>query len=179
MSTAPQYRPHYTVADYQLWQGDWELWNGVAVAMTPSPFGRHSQLVGQLAKVLGNAIDAVNCDATVLVEIDWIVANDTILRPDLTIVCGAAPKRHVEETPALVVEILSPGTRERDLTFKKRLYQSESVAWYLIVDPDEESLSALKLDSEEVYNDVAHAETLEIDLCETCHLTVSVNQLFR
>ena len=53
MSSAAKYQPHYTVDDYQHWQGDWELWNGVAIAMGPSPFGRHAQLVGQLAKILG------------------------------------------------------------------------------------------------------------------------------
>ena len=42
MSIAPKYQPHYTVDDYQHWEGDWELWNGVAVAMAPSPFGPHA-----------------------------------------------------------------------------------------------------------------------------------------
>ena len=57
MSTAPRYDPHYTLDDYQRWEGDWGLSNGIAVAMTPSPFGRHAQLLAQLAKLLGNAID--------------------------------------------------------------------------------------------------------------------------
>ena len=45
MRTASKYDPHYTVADYEQWSGDWELWKGTAVAMTPSPFGK-LQLVG-------------------------------------------------------------------------------------------------------------------------------------
>jgi len=28
---------HYTYDDYALWQGDWELFEGIAVAMTPAP----------------------------------------------------------------------------------------------------------------------------------------------
>ena len=23
------YRPRYTIADYLLWEGDWELWDGI------------------------------------------------------------------------------------------------------------------------------------------------------
>ena len=33
------YKPRYTVDDYESWAGDWELWQGTAIAMTPSPFG--------------------------------------------------------------------------------------------------------------------------------------------
>ena len=178
MSTAPQYRPHYTVDDYQHWEGNWELWSGVAVAMAPSPLGRHARLVAQLAKVLGVAVDSANCDAEVLVEIDWIVSNDTVLRPDVTVVCGPAPERHVEDVPALVVEILSSGTGERDQTFKKNLYQQEGVLWYLIVDPDAESLLALRL-NDGVYQSIPHTESLKIDLCDDCSLSVQVGRLFR
>jgi Uma2 family endonuclease len=100
MSSASDYRPHYTVEDYRQWEGDWELWSGTAVAMTPGPFGRHAFLLAQAAKVLGNAIDQKACDAVVLAEIDWIVSSDTVVRPDLTIVCGGAPGKHVESAPA-------------------------------------------------------------------------------
>jgi hypothetical protein len=31
MSTAPRYQPHYTVDDYRLWEGRWELWHGLDV----------------------------------------------------------------------------------------------------------------------------------------------------
>ncbi len=178
MSTAPQYRPHYTVADYQLWDGDWELWNGTAVAMTPSPFGRHARINGRVATAFNNAIDAADCRAAVLVEIDWIVANDTVLRPDLTIVCGEPPDRHVEETPAVVVEILSPSTRERDLTFKKTVYQQNGVPWYIIVDPDTESIQPLRLNADSQYELAPFSNTLSIDICQDCALEVKIDRLF-
>lgn len=178
MSTARQYIPHYTAADYQQWKGAWELWNGVAVAMGPSPFGRHAQILAHLAMVLGNAIDTADCAATILAEIDWIVSGDTILRPDLTIVCGGAPQRHVEQTPALVVEILSESTRERDLTYKKNLYQQEAVRWYLIVDPEGDDFQALKLDASGTYQTVPYSEILCVDICDKCSLSVCVDRLF-
>jgi len=177
MSTASQYRPHYTIDDHQLWEGDWELWNGVAVAMAPGPFGPHASAHVRMATALSNAIDAVSCNATVLAEIDWIISRDTVLRPDLTIVCGPPPKKHVTQIPALVVEILSASTRERDLTFKKNLYQQEGVAWYLIVDPDNQTLQVLRLQDGE-YQAMPHNETLNIDLRDRCSLTVDVNRLF-
>jgi hypothetical protein len=93
VSTAPRYLPHYTVADHAAWEGDWELVDGVAVAMTPSPFGRHAERLSRLAASFWNAIDATGCPATVLAEIDWIVTNDTVVGPDLVVVCGPAPQR--------------------------------------------------------------------------------------
>jgi len=179
MSTAPKFNPHYTVDDYRLWDGEWELWNGVAVAMTPSPFGRHGTLLARITTVLSNAIDEADCDASVIVEVDWIVSRDTVLRPDLTVVCGAAPERHVEQTPALVVEVLSDATRERDLTFKKELYRNESVPWYLIVDPDGSTLTSLRLDDGGQYIPVESHGALAIDICDICSLSVSVERLFR
>ncbi len=50
MSTVRKYQPHYTVEDYRQWKGDWELWYGTAVAMSPSPFGPHERAVSALRK---------------------------------------------------------------------------------------------------------------------------------
>jgi len=178
MSTAPQYRPHYTVEDYQHWDGDWELWNGTAVSMSPSPFGRHAQLLIGVGSELKQAIDANGCPASVLAEIDWIIADNTVLRPDLTVVCGDAPDKHVEAPPALVVEILAPSTRERDLTFKKAMSQEQKVPWYLIVDPETDSLQPLRLNANDEYELAPFSNTLSIDICQHCALEVKIDRLF-
>lgn len=165
MSTAPRYLPHYTVADRAAWEGDWELLDGVAVAMTPSPFGPHAERLSRLSAVFWNAIDAAACRATVLAEIDWIVTDDTVVRPDIVIVCGAAPRQHVEQPPALVAEILSAATRDRDLTVKRELYEANGVRWYLIVDPDKAESSLLRLGENGRYELVPSAGRHELDLC--------------
>ena len=178
MSSAPKYQPHYTVDDYQLWEGDWELWNGTAVAMTPSPFGRHASALARLISSFSVAIDESECVARALPEIDWVLSSDTVVRPDMSVICGEVPERHIVTTPALVVEILSESTRQRDQTFKKDLYQQNRVPWYLIVDADEQVLQALRLDDAGQYQEVTHADPLNVDICETCQLAVKVDRLF-
>ncbi len=178
MRTIPKYQPHYTIEDYQRWEGDWELWNGVAVSMLPSPFGRHGQLLVSIGAALLNAIDETSCAATGLISIDWIISPDTILRPDVTVVCGGPPEKHVEDVPALVVEILSASTRERDLTFKKQIYEQQAVPWYLIIDPDANTLQALRLNDAGEYQPVEHTESLSVDICGNCSLAVRVDRLF-
>ena len=34
-SSAIRYSPCYTVDDHATWEGDWELWNGVTVCVSP------------------------------------------------------------------------------------------------------------------------------------------------
>lgn len=119
--------PHDTVADCQHREGGWELWQGRAVSLLPSPFGRHAKLLINLGSALKVAIRKDGCDATVLAGIDWIVSSDTVLRPDLTVVCGAEQERHVERPPAPVAEILSISTRTRGLEFKRMCYEKQGV----------------------------------------------------
>jgi Uma2 family endonuclease len=45
-------------------------------------------------------------------------------------------KPNVQGAPDLVIEIGSPGTRQRDETIKRRLYERSDVLEYWIVDPD-------------------------------------------
>ncbi len=52
MSSAKKYVPHYGLDDYQNWEGDWELWAGIPVSMSPSPFGRHSKVLGKIVTAL-------------------------------------------------------------------------------------------------------------------------------
>ena len=44
--------------------------------------------------------------------------------------------KHVTGAPEIVVEIGSPGTRKRDETIKRRLYERSGVSEYWVVDPD-------------------------------------------
>jgi Uma2 family endonuclease len=51
----------------------------------------------------------------------------------------------IDAAPDLVVEILSPGTRRRDLTTKWDLYARFGVREYWIVDPDARNVTVLAL----------------------------------
>jgi len=177
MSSAARYTPHYTIKDYRHWKGDWELWYGTAVAMTPSPFGRHGGMLVKLCTGLTIAIDEAKCRASVLAAIDWIVSDDTVVRPDASVVCSEPPEGHIETTPAMVVEVLSDSTRERDLKHKRALYQENRVPWYLIADPNDGSVQLLRLGDGNEYVSVPINETLEIAICEDCRLKVDLRWL--
>ena len=179
MSSAARYSPHYTIEDYRLWKGDWELWHGTAVAMTPSPFGRHGGLLMRLGTALTNAIDHAGCNASVLAEIDWIISEDTVVRPDASVVCGQPPEGHIESTPAMVVEVLSDSTRERDRTFKRALYQDNRVPWYILADPSDSSVEILRLSDRNQYQGVMVSDEVEIAICDDSKLALDFRWLQR
>ncbi|QEG42618.1 Uma2 family endonuclease [Roseimaritima ulvae] len=176
-SASPRYLPHYTVDDFSQWQGDWELWDGIAVAMTPSPFGRHQQVAANLLSQLLVQRNQQQCDAQVLHEIDWVVANDTVVRPDLVVLCGEVPQRHVMRPPALVAEVLSESTAQRDRTVKFQLYQQQQVPYYLILDPETATLEIWTLTEKRVYRR-ATAEEQDLRVCEDCRLRIEPEKLF-
>ncbi len=54
---APLFSERYTVADYRQWEGDWELINGIAHAMTPSPLLSHQLLGAAFFRQLDEALE--------------------------------------------------------------------------------------------------------------------------
>lgn len=121
---APKDIPHYTIADYLRWEGDWELWRGIPMATTPSPFGRHQKLVTRIAQRLLNAFEQNNgSDCEVVVELDWVIENDLVVRPDLAVCCGQDIDEFIRSTPQVMVEVLSQSTESKDRTAKFEWYR--------------------------------------------------------
>jgi Uma2 family endonuclease len=70
-----------------------------------------------------------------------------VVEPDLVVVANPKQitKRGIEGTPLLVVEILSPSTRDRDRTVKARRYAEVGIPHYWIVDPDVQRIECYRL----------------------------------
>lgn len=179
MSALRAYRPNYTVADYQQWEGSWELWDGTPVAMAPSPFGHHAALIVRLTTQLSNQIEAHRCEAEVLCEIDWIVSDRTVVRPDVLVSCDGIPPRHVETAPTTVAEVLSDSTRARDLRFKRDLYRAEGVTTYLALEPADATLTCFGGEIDVDWNGKAISGSLRIDICENSTVDIDTVKLFR
>lgn len=129
----PAFLPHYTVNDYELWHGDWELIDGVPVAMSPAPVIGHQYVNGTLFRHLDEQLE--NCThCRPLQESDWRIYDDTVVRPDTVVVCYK-PKNYLTKRPELIIEVLSPSTARIDETTKFELYQTEGVPYYILVDP--------------------------------------------
>jgi Uma2 family endonuclease len=147
MSSAEKFEPTYSVDDYLQWKGDWELWNGRAVAMSPAPSPKHQLVASTLTALLFNALHgAKECDhCKVLSETDWRVSGKTVVRPDVLVTCNVLPEKYIEHPPELVAEVLSPSTASKDRTAKKSLYCEQGVKYYLLIDTEISKVEMLEL----------------------------------
>ena len=146
--------------------------------MTPSPFGRHQYCSLKIARSLLDAIEGENGPAVVLQEIDWVISDDTVVRPDVLVVCGGIPERHVTEAPAVVVEVISPSTADKDRNDKLRLYEENGIEYYLIVDPHDNVLTAHGRNEQSSFVRVEPVDTLEFTICKNCHITLKTASFF-
>ncbi len=128
--------PNYSYEDYLLWEGEWEVIDGIPYATTPMPAPRHQRISSKLSKVFENALQENSCHCDVYQPIDLKINENTIVHPDLLVVGKPITQQYLDFPPQLVVEILSPSTRQKDLLTKFELYQQFGIQYYLIVDPD-------------------------------------------
>ncbi|HEX5475152.1 MAG TPA: Uma2 family endonuclease [Vicinamibacterales bacterium] len=108
--------------------------------VTPAPNTRHQETVGRLHLAIGNWLQTHKTGRVFLAPFDVVFSNFDIVEPDLLYMSNERAadiltSQHARGTPELVIEIGSPGTRKRDETIKRLLYERSGVAEYWVVDP--------------------------------------------
>lgn len=134
-----------TVEDYLAWgeaqteRVRAELINGQIVLMAAEQL-KHVKAKGALFMALTNAISRAGLACHALTDGVMIRIDDhTAYEPDALVYCGDELPGEVMVVPApfIVAEVLSPTSRHHDTSAKLVGYfKLESVAHYLIIDPD-------------------------------------------
>jgi len=153
-----------TYDDYTALPDDgrrFELYEGELIEMTPAPRPRHQLVIGRLHLLMAEHVHRHGLGEVFLSPIDVILSRINVLQPDLVYLDAARLRlvtdRAIEGAPTLVVEVLSPSTDARDRETKQALYARYGVPYYWIVDPDAETVQALRLIGES-YEPVARLE---------------------
>ena len=153
----PLEKERYTFADALAWSENEhiEIIFGEAYMMSP-PSRIHQKILIELARQFSNFLMDKTCEiypAPFAVrpfakKEDAPEDEDTMLEPDITVVCD--PEKlddyGCKGAPDLVIEILSPSTRRHDLSVKYRIYQRSGVREYWIVDPEGKTVQVFKLE---------------------------------
>ena len=158
----------YTYADYCTWDDGerWELIDGVPYAMSPAPRPRHQSLVGEIYGQLRDYLKGKpSCKAFIApfdVRLDAAGEDDTVVQPDITVICDRTKidDKGCNGAPDLVIEVLSssPDSSRRDRLIKFNLYQRAGVREYWIVDPDTNTVAAHLLENGK-YTVAAYGDT--------------------
>ena len=171
---------HYTYDDYANWEGDWELIEGIPVSMAPAPMRIHQNIATEIIFELKNTIDEESCDECILsYENDWKVNEETVLRPDIVLVCDDEHEVYLTKAPKIIVEILSPSTAKKDETVKFDIYEAEGVQYYILVYPDDlrAKVYSLKEGKYIKVSDFTH-EVLHFDDL-TCDISLDFAKVFK
>lgn len=148
MSPLAQSIETYTYDDYKQWEGEWELIDGIAYAMAPSPMITHQAISSGISSEL--FISTKKCkDCLVVIEQDWKIDEFTVLKPDISLICNETNASYISKSPLIVVEVISKSTALRDEKYKFEIYKNERVLYYVLVYPNDLKAKIYKLEGNE------------------------------
>jgi Uma2 family endonuclease len=111
-------------------------WVDGEVVVSPPVGGDHGVATTRLGSVLTAALPGLLVGTEVGV---WLPRN-RLRGPDLVAFASMPTTAFLEQTPVLVVEVLSPSTRAEDTIRKSPEYASAGISQYWVVDPEARSL---------------------------------------
>jgi Uma2 family endonuclease len=109
--------------------------------VTASPNTKHQRISINFTVLIGSWLEHHPIGELFHAPFDVVFSQFDVVEPDLLYLSNARAADaltplHVRGVPELVIEIGSPGTRKRDETIKRRLYERAGVSEYWIVDPE-------------------------------------------
>ena len=156
----------YTLDDYYALPDERrvELIDGTFYDMS-APAVIHQKILGELYLLFRQCADAHDDRCEVYLspcDVRLDMDNRSMVQPDLFVICrdydlGA---KRFEGAPDLVLEILSPSTRSKDMLLKLYKYQNAGVKEYWIVDPDYERVLVYDFRTDSYYPDQYDFESL-------------------
>lgn len=147
-SSTPTFK--FTYEDYRNAPEDkrYELLDGDLVVV-PAPKEAHQRALMNLTYVLYQSIKKTEAGRVYAAPFDVVLSETDVVQPDLLFIsndrANIITEDNVQGAPDLVIEVLSPSTAERDLTFKRSLYAKYGVQEYWLVDTDARTVTVLQL----------------------------------
>jgi len=174
---------HYTYADLLTWDDDvrYELIDGVAYAMT-SPSTSHQRILRKLSTKIDTFLEGKPCELFISpsdVRINYDTTDDTVLQPDLYVICNKTKlhERGYLGAPDLVIEITSPTTARNDKIVKFQKYLEAGVLEYWIVETENKIINRFVLDNDsyklKAFGDGDVIESLVLD-----GLSINLSEVF-
>ncbi len=144
-------RQKLTYADYLATPEDkrYELLDG-ELLMLPAPDELHQRTQAELGYNVMAFVKTRGLGRVYFSPTDVVLSDVDVVQPDLLFVSNdrldILTAAGVQGAPELVVEILSPGTAERDKGYKRALYAQHGVKEYWLVGTDAGTITVLLLE---------------------------------
>lgn len=124
-----------------------ELWNG-EIIMSPAPHPDHQRIVRNYFRKLDCFVEEHKLGEVLFSPTDVVLTQKRVVQPDVFFISKARLgmiKAYIDGVPDLVMEVISPGSWQRDRIEKKALYEQFSLPEYWIIDPDSETIEVFVL----------------------------------
>jgi Uma2 family endonuclease len=168
--------PRYTYNDYKNWKEDWELIDGYPLQLLPSASFHHNKTIISLIVQAGNSLKRNDdCSCEIASELDWKINDETVVRPDMMVICGDMKSDFLEFPPVLIVEVISPSSVKRDRVLKFDLYREQGVKYYLLVDYSKKTVEIFEL-IDNFYKEVNRSK---FQLDKTCEIEFDFETLWK
>ena len=158
----------------------YELLEGELI-VSPAPTPKHQRAVGHTLRFLGRAEDAGHGQVYVA-PLYVVFDQDHVTEPDVLFIrterLHIVGEADIRGAPDVVVEVLSPSTRRRDLRAKLQIYARFRVPYYWIVDPDVETAQVYELGDDGYSDSVTLRAGQHLDCPLFPGITVDAGQLF-
>ena len=118
--------------------------------MAPAANLTHAGIIGNLYVLIRNYLDAHENGYVFTDNTDVRFPDGSLLKPDLSVVLEENSAiidwaGGINGVPDMVVEVLSKSTKNRDVTVKKDIYETNGVKEYWIIDPYMKAISVYLL----------------------------------
>jgi len=172
---------YYTHDDYRNWEGRWELIEGIAYALAPTPSPKHQKTVAHICRELDANLECSEEFCEIYISpVDWKIDETTVVQPDVALFCEETEKQFFSKTPPLVVEVLSKATALKDVTTKKTLYERTGVLYYVIIEPHTEIADIYRLTEGKYLHlgKYTKDDTVTFDLPDACQTAIDLSKVF-
>lgn len=138
----------YTYEDYARLtptdSGNFELRNGQIIYM-PSPTPNHQEICGGIYAELRAYVRAKKLGRVIISPMDVTLTPTDTIQPDVLFVredrLNIITDKRVVGAPDLVVEVLSEGNTQKEMNYKKFVYETAGVGEYWFINPEKQTLT--------------------------------------
>lgn len=117
------------------------------LCVVPAPNTKHQRISRRLEGALDRHVADRDLGEIFDAPYDVLLSDENVVQPDILFIrkerIAIIEEANLRGAPDLVIEILSPGSRQKDLAIKRKIYASFGVQEYWIVDPDAATVEVL------------------------------------
>ena len=142
-----------------------------------APSLQHQTIVGFLFKKIDNYIDVKKGPCKTIIAPYAVFLNESnknYLEPDLMVICDESKltEQGCKGAPDLVIEIVSPSTRNMDYGKKLFLYRTAGVREYWIVDKNKNMIMVYDFEKD-LYENYTFSDTVKVGIFDDLEINFS------